>query len=219
MTRPRTALVAGATGLVGGHLVHQLTSDARYDRVFALTRRALPADLAATGVVEVRVDYDRLEERAADLAADHVFCALGTTIRKAGSQEAFRRVDLAYPLAVARVARAAGARHFALVSSAGASPRSRVFYTRTKGEVEEAVREAGYPSGALFRPSMLGGKRAESRPLERLGQVLFRAVPGRYRLVDAADVARAMIRVAVEERPGWRVVESEEIRALARATD
>ena len=210
------ALVAGGTGLVGGHVLRQLAADPRYAAVHALVRRPLPPHLQADGVRAIVVDYDALDRHGADLAADHVFCALGTTIRVAGSREAFRRVDLEYPAAVARLARERGARHFSLVSSVGADPGSRVFYARTKGEVEEAVRAVGYPSAAAFRPSMLGGDREESRPLERLGQWLAALLPGRYRLVDAADVARAMIAVAAREEAGWRVVESEEIRALGR---
>ena len=210
------AVVAGATGLVGGHLARRLAGEGAYDEVVALTRRPVDPGLRSAGVREVIVDFDRLEDHVSDLAATHVFCALGTTMRTAGSREAFRRVDLDYPLSLARVARAGGARHFSLVSSVGADPASRVFYTRTKGEVEEGVREVGYPSGAIFRPSMLGGERTESRPLERIGQRLFALLPGRYRVVDADAVARAMIEVARLEEPGWRVVESEEIRAIAR---
>ena len=210
------ALVAGATGLVGGHLVRQLADDPRYSAVRALVRRPLPPALDLDGVRAVLVDYDHLDDHARDLLADHVFCALGTTIRDAGSREAFRTVDLRYPAALARLARLAGARHFSLVSAVGARPDSRIFYNRTKGEAEEAVRQAGYPSGAILRPSMLGGDREDRRPLERLGQRIAAAIPGRYRLVPAHQVARAMIRVAAEEAPGWRVLESERIRATGR---
>lgn len=210
------ALVAGGTGLVGGHLLRQLAADPRYTTIRALIRRPLPPRLAGDRVESVIVDFDRLEDRAADLRADHVFCALGTTIRVAGSQDRFRQVDVHYPLTVARLARSEGARHFSLVSAVGANPASRVFYSRTKGEAEEGVREAGYPSGAILRPSMLGGEREERRVLEWVGQRIAAFVPGRYRLVQAADVARAMIALAAVEQGGWRVVESEEIRAIAR---
>ena len=209
------ALVAGATGLVGGHLVRLLAADARYDAVKALVRRPAPALASAAGVTPVVVDYERLDDDPSDLRADHVFCALGTTIRAAGSRAAFRRVDLEYPAALARIARGLGAAHFSLVSAVGADPGSRIFYNRVKGEAEAAVRAAGYPSGAIFRPSILGGARTERRPLERMGQWLAALVPGRYRVVDAGDVARAMIEVAADESPGWRVVESEAIRSMA----
>lgn len=210
------ALVAGATGLVGGHLVRQLAADPRYSTVRAIVRRPLPPALDLDGVRAVLVDYDRLEDHARDLAADHVFCALGTTIRDAGSREAFRRVDLDYPAALARLARRAGARHFSIVTAVGARPDSRVFYNRTKGEVENAVRQVDYPSGAIFRPSMLGGERDDRRPMERIGQSIAALIPGRYRLVPADRLARAMIRIAADEAPGWRVVESERIRVIGR---
>ncbi|HUG40183.1 MAG TPA: NAD(P)H-binding protein [Longimicrobiales bacterium] len=209
------ALVAGATGLVGGQLLRQLADDPRYHAVTALVRRPLPPALRRERVRQVTVDYDRLADRAADLAADHVFCALGTTIRDAGSRDRFRRVDHDYPRDLARLARDAGARHFALVSAVGANARSRVFYNRVKGEAEAAVRAVDYPSGALFRPSILGGRREIGRPMERLGQRIAALVPGRYRLVPAADVAAAMIAVAAREPAAWRIVESEEIRAIA----
>ena len=210
------ALVAGATGLVGGQLIRQLAEDRRYSAVRAIVRRRLPPALDLDRVRAVVVDYERLADQERDLAADHVFCALGTTIRHAGSREAFRRVDLDYPAAVARLARRAGARHFSIVTAVGARPDSRIFYNRTKGEVEFAVRHLGYPSGAIFRPSMIGGEREDRRPLERLGQRVAALLPGRYRLVPAEQLARAMIRVAADEAPGWRVVESEQIRALGR---
>lgn len=212
----RTALVAGATGLVGGHLVRQLGADPAWTRVLALVRRK--GELEGGRVHEVLVDFDRLEDTGHALAASHIFCALGTTIRTAGSREAFRRVDHDYPAALARLAAAHGARHFTLVSSVGADADSRVFYSRVKGEVEAAVRAAGVPSVTILRPSVLLGARAELRPAELVGKALSLLVPGRYRGVRAADVARVAVRLAEEEAPGVRVVESEEIRRLAGAS-
>lgn len=209
------ALVAGGTGLVGGHLLRLLAADPRYDHVRALVRRPLPGDFPPGRIQEVRVEWERLHDH--DLAADHVFCALGTTIRDAGSRERFRRVDHDYVAALARLSRHEGARHFSLVSALGADPRSRIFYNRVKGDAERAVRGAGFASGAILRPSILGGRRDRPRRLEALGQRLAALLPGRLRLVSAADVARVMIHLAVREQPGWRVLESEEIRAIGRA--
>lgn len=101
------------------------------------------------------------------------------------------------------------------MSSIGANPRSRVFYSRVKGEAEAAVREVGYPSGAVLRPSILGGEREHPRPIERVGQRIAALVPGRYRLVKAEAVAHTMVELAAREEPGWRVVESKEIRRIA----
>lgn len=210
------AVVAGGTGLVGGHLLRRLAASGAYVEVRAVVRRPLAARSRPGSVREVRVDWDRLEDHAGQLVGDHVFCALGTTIRDAGSREHFRRVDLEYPAALARIARGAGARHFSLVSAVGADPGSRVFYSRTKGEAEEAVRAAGYPSGVILRPSILAGERERQRPLESIGQRLAALLPGRYRVVGADAVAAVMADLALEEAPGWRVIESEAIRRLAR---
>jgi uncharacterized protein YbjT (DUF2867 family) len=204
----RAALVAGATGLVGSELVHQLATHPGYARVIAVVRR--PTDLPPA-VVPIIADFDRLEQARQHLAADHVFCALGTTIRKAGSQAAFRRVDHDYVVALARLARECGARHFLLVSSLGADPRSRVFYNRVKGEVEAAVRALGYPSVTIVRPSLLLGPRTEFRLGEALAKPLGPLMPRSWRPVHARAVAATMIRAALAEAPGARIIESRDI--------
>lgn len=211
----RAALVAGATGLVGSLLLRQLAADAAWPDVRALVRR--PAGLGDGRVREVVVDFEHLEDAREDLRATHVFCALGTTMRQAGSRDAFRAVDLDYPARLARLAASFGARHFSLVSSLGADPRARVFYARVKGEAEEAVRAAHLRSVAILRPSILLGQRSQVRPAEALGRVISLLVPGRYRGVEAVQVARVMTHLAVAAEPGVHVVESEEIRRLAAA--
>lgn len=222
--RPKAAagaVVAGATGLVGSHLVRLL---ARQGPVLALVRRDVPLPERA---VARRVDFDALDLSRKELAGADVYCALGTTIRKAGSQEAFRKVDLEAVAALARAAAKSGARFFGLVSAVGADPDSRVFYSRVKGEAEAAVRESGNPSGipgvGIVRPSFLLGERAESRPGEKAGilvaKVLGFAMVGplaRYRAVEAEDVARALIGLA-RAGPGVRVLESDEIGGAAGA--
>lgn len=215
----RTAIVAGATGLVGGHLVSRLAADPAYARVIALSRRPLGSkgEGAPAGVEFRQVDFERLAETAGPLEVDDAFCALGTTIRAAGSQAAFSRVDRFYVEAFADLVRPS-ARRFALVSAMGADPGSRIFYARIKGEAEAAVVALGFESTLIFRPSYLVGARAEFRPLERLGiagaRVLSRLpVPAlrRARPVPARDVADAMVRACLEARPGVRVFESDEI--------
>ncbi len=209
----RTALVAGASGLVGGHLLRLLLEDQGYERVTSFGRRELP--LAHKKLAQRVVDFDRLAE-VPDVPRVHdVFCCLGTTIRKAGSQEAFRKVDYAYPLELARVAVRHRASQFLLVTALGADPGSRIFYNRVKGEVEEAVKRLQFDGIHIFRPSLLVGKRAESRPAERLTVALAPLVswafvgPLRaYRPIKAERVARAMVRVAKEARRGVQVYES-----------
>ena len=206
----RSALVAGATGLVGGELVRQLAEHPSYARLAVLLRR-LPEAPLPERVEPVLVDYEHLDRSAAWFAVDDLFCALGTTIRQAGSQAAFRRVDHDYVVAVAQLARERGARHFLLVSSLGADARSRVFYSRVKGEVESAVRTPGYPSLTIVRPSLLLGPRSEFRLGEALVKPLAPLFPRRYRPVHARAVAATMIRAALEDRPGVRIIESRDI--------
>ncbi|HET7229457.1 MAG TPA: oxidoreductase [Longimicrobium sp.] len=216
----RTALVLGATGLVGGHCLELLLADASWSRVTVIARR--PSGRSHPRLNEVAADFERLEEQAHAFAADDVFCCLGTTIRKAGSQAAFSRVDHDYVVRSAELARQQGARRFLLVSALGADPGSRVFYNRVKGEAERDVTALPFEGVALLRPSLLLGERAERRRSEALAQ---KAAPflspllwgplRKYRALPAAAVARAMVRLAREGFAGVRVVESDEIAAVA----
>jgi len=211
-----TAILAGATGLVGGECLRQLLACPRYERVIVVTRRELGAAARHDKLREVVVEFDRLGDAKARLRGDHVFCALGTTIRKAGSQAKFRAVDYEYPLRLARLALQNGARHYSVVSALGASRSSPFFYSRVKGEVEEGLRQMGWPSLGIFRPSVIAGERAESRPLERVSEHLLRFAPATWRPVPARDIAGAMIAVALREPPGVTVIESREISGVAR---
>ena len=216
----RTAWIAGATGLVGGQLLDRLLEDPTYGRVVSLGRRGL--ERAHLKLESKVVAFDQLD--AVDLPrADDVFCALGTTIRRAGSQQAFRRVDYDYVMALARRAVETGAAQFLVVTAIGASPRSRVFYSRVKGEVERDVAALPFRAVHVFRPSFLTGERAENRPLERLGIPLFRAIGPllvgplrRYRAIAGATVARAMRSAALAGVSGLRVYESDEIERMGR---
>jgi len=209
------AIVAGATGLVGQALVRQLAAESTWREVRALVRRALPPELAGPTVVSVQVDYARLEPPPLWAAADHVFCALGTTMRQAGSAAAFRRVDFEYPVALARAAQAQGTRHFLLVTALGAAPASRVFYNRVKGEVEAAIAALGFRSVTIARPSLLLGQRTEPRLAEQLGKVLGVLAPPRWRPVPAARVARALVDAAKRDLPGLHILENRDLRAAA----
>ena len=216
MTQPvqRTALLLGATGLVGGHCLSLLLQERAYARVHVLTRRPLPQ--SHPRLVEHVVDFDRLDPDV--VRGDDVFCCLGTTIAVAGSQPAFRRVDHDYPLEVARLARKNGARHFLLVSSLGADAGSRVFYNRVKGETEDDLRALGYPGLVILRPSLLVGDRAEHRAGEEWGRRVMTVVGPlmvgplrRFRAIQAETVARAMVRTAERDPRGVQVMESDEI--------
>lgn len=217
----RTALVAGATGLVGGHLLRLLLDDPSYERVTALVRRGLP--LSHKKLLQREINFDLLGDLGAVTRVDDVFCCLGTTMRQAGSRDAFRTVDFTYVHELARLASGSRARRFLLVSSHGANPRSRIFYSRVKGEAEEAVKQLRFDAVHIFRPSLLLGARREFRPAERLGMVLARVAtpllvgPLRsYRPIHAETVARAMIRAAGGTARGVHVYRSDQIETLGR---
>lgn len=213
----RTALIAGATGLVGGECLRQLLAGDDYSRVIVLARRDAGAAARHAKVTQLVTDFADLARVRDGLRADHVFCALGTTIRKAGSQDRFREVDQVWPLQLAQLALAGGARHFSIVSALGADSRSRVFYSRVKGEVEDALRAMGWPSLCILRPSVIAGERQESRPMERLAERLLRLAPATWKPVAASDIAAAMVRTALREPPGVTTIESREIPRVARS--
>jgi len=216
----RTALIAGASGLVGGFLLRQLLDAPEYDRVVALGRR--PLDLTHSRLGQVTADFASLDKVAADLRCDDAFCCLGTTIGRAGSRDAFRAVDHAAVLAFAWAAQRGGAARFFAVSSMGADARSRVFYHRVKGETESALEVLGFRTLAIFRPSLLLGPRAESRPGERFAAaVLWLADPlllgplRPYRAIEAEVVARAMVRCSFgRDDRGVLIFPSHEIEDL-----
>jgi len=213
--KQRTALIAGASGLVGSECLQRLLASDAYSTVTVVTRRSLGNAAKHSKVREIVIDFAQLDRVRADLRADHVFCTLGTTIGKAGSQAKFRQVDFEYPRHLAELALRNGAQHFSLVSALGASSDSRVFYSRVKGELEDALRAMGWPSLCLLRPSVIAGDRQESRPLERLSEMLLRFGPATYRPVAAGRIAAAMIATAQREPRGVTVIESREISRAA----
>lgn len=207
---PRSVLLAGATGLVGADVLRQLEADPSVTRIIIIGRR--PAPSASPRINTQVVDFDDLDSRADLFAVDQIICALGTTMKQAGSKDAFRRVDLEYPLKMARLGYSHGARHFLLVSALGANVDSRVFYNQVKGVLEEALRSMSYRSVTIVRPSLLLGKRKDFRLFERVGMVIGEFIPGRYRPVRAHDVARALVTAAREDAPGLQIIESEDIK-------
>ena len=196
--------IAGATGLVGRALLERLLERPDVRHVTAIGRR--PTGRTHPKLLDLVVDFGSLEAELAGRSATHVFCCLGTTIAAAGSQEAFRRVDHDYPLALGRAARKAGTRKFLVVTAMGANPRSRVFYNRVKGDLEQDLRALALPELAVFRPSLLLGERTERRRGERLAmalagpmKALFWGPLRKYRPIAASDVAGAMLKVALEQ--------------------
>lgn len=216
----RSALLLGATGLVGGHCLALLLAHPAWSRVVVLGRRTLPREHPK--LEQHVVDFDQLDSHTECFGAEDVFCCLGTTIKQAGSEEAFRRVDFGYVTQAARVASTRGAEQFGLVSALGADADSRVFYNRVKGEAEDAVRALPFQSVHILRPSLLLGKRKEFRLGERIAEAatrpirpLMRGPLRRFRPIPARAVAAALVRLAEERRSGVRTVESDQIRDLA----
>jgi uncharacterized protein YbjT (DUF2867 family) len=209
----RTVLLLGATGLVGRELLTLLLADPGVSSVVVVARR--PTRVQHARLVERVFELDDMSAHPDVFAVDQIFCALGTTIKQAGSQERFRTVDYDYPLAAARLGLAHGARHYLLVSALGANATSRIFYNRVKGEVERDLIALEYPAVTIARPSLLLGHRAQFRLGERVAARLGWLTPGRYKPIQARDVARALVRLARDVDPGVRIVESKELRLIA----
>lgn len=209
---PQHILLAGATGLTGEHLLDRLLNEPTVSRVLAPTRRPL-------------AEHAHLENPVGDLPSllptlsgqiDIAYCCLGTTIKEAGSQEAFKAVDLDLVVAFGKRAREMGARHLLVISAVNADPDSSVFYSRVKGEMEQALRAQDWPQLTLARPSLLVGNRPETRWAEQLAAPIAKLIPGKYGAIEACQLARAMWRLALEEQDGVRIVESDELRKLGK---
>jgi len=209
-------LLVGASGLVGRELLDLLLADALYDKVVVLTRKPLLIDNAK--YENHVIDFDRLTEYYKNIVADDIFCCLGTTMRVAGSKEAFKKVDYTYPLEIAKLAKAAGAEQYLLVSALGANENSSIFYNKVKGEVERAIEALGYPSFKVFRPSLLLGNRSEQRNGEDAAKIFYKIfgliIPAKYKAIEARRVAQAMLAAATLKKSGMIVYESDAMRKM-----
>ena len=210
----KSVLLLGATGLVGSECLQLLTNNPAFTRIVILTRRPIHRTFP-NHVEQHTVDFDNPVSYQAFLNVDSVICALGTTIKKAGSKESFRRVDYFYPLTFAAQALEAGANHFLLVSSIGADSQSSVFYLHVKGQLEEAMKDLGYPAFSIFRPSMLLGKREEFRLGEAIGKVVSYPIryliPRKSRPIQAVRVAEAIVSAAAADRTGFHVHQNKDM--------
>lgn len=216
-TTGKTLLLFGGSGLVGMDILRQALANPAIARVVAPTRRPLPVSVTHYAHLEnPQVDFNALPADADWWKADAALCALGTTLKQAGSKEAFRKVDREYVCNAARLALHAGTRAFVLNSAVGASARSGSFYLRVKGEVEQDLAAMDFRSLTLVRPSILdGGPRSEDRPGEVFGLLLSRTfkpvIPKRLRAVKTSDVAAAMLQAALMAPVGQQVIESNAI--------
>lgn len=215
MPTEKTALIAGASGLVGSHLLRLLLQSNYYQKVIAIGRR--PAPVQDPKLEQLTVDFNSLESLET-LKIDHVFCCLGTTMKKAGSKENFYQVDYTFVVNLAQGTAKNPAAKFMVISSMGANKDSTFFYNRVKGEMEAAVGKLPFAAVHIFRPSLLLGNRQETRLGEKIGEALMGglkfALVGpfrKYRAIQAAVVAKAMLQLANENNSGVHVHESDEI--------
>lgn len=213
----KTAIIAGASGLIGRSLTQMLLNSNDYGQVIALVRK--PLGIQHDKLKEQTVDFNELSAMEDFPEADDVFCTLGTTMKKAGSKESFYKVDYTYPYELAGRALKSGARRFFLVSAMGANLKSRNFYSRVKGELEDQISFLNYRTIYIFKPSLLRGNRSENRLGEKFAQAMTRIIPffgpwKKYRPIHADKVSDAMMKVAKQEDKGCYFYQSEIMRKM-----
>ncbi len=212
----KTAIVIGSTGLTGGYLLAELAANPTYSKIIVLVRKASQQNNPK--IEELVVDFNKLADFKNKIIGDDVYCTIGTTIKKAGSQEAFSKVDLEYPLSIAKVAKENGAKHFLLMSSLGANAASGNFYLKTKGTLENNLRDLNFDSLSIFRPSILLGPRSEFRLGEKIGIFFMRLFSflllgslKKYRPIHVKQVAHAMVKAGQDEEKGLKIFESDKM--------
>ncbi len=214
----KTAIIAGASGLIGKQLLYNLIEAGEYETVIALVRKELP--VASPKLKQVITNFDDLTTVRQFLKADDVFCCLGTTIKKAGSQAEFRKVDYKYCCQLAKETHQQGSQNFYLISALGANPLSTIFYNRVKGETEEAIKHMAFNSLYIFRPSLLLGDRKEFRLGEKIAQLVMKPFSvfmlgslKKYKPIEASVIAKTMYKVAQKNAKGVIVIENEAIHS------
>lgn len=216
----KKAILAGASGLVGGELLSILLAGDEYEKVIVLGRRSL--NIEHPKLQEFIIEFDRMDDYQEFFHVDEVFCCLGTTIKKAGSKEAFKKVDVDYVLSLAKTAREMNVKKFLLVSSIGADSRSKIFYSRMKGLAEEGLKEIGFDYLHIFQPSLLLGERNEVRSGEHAAMIIskrisfiFRGSLKKYKPIEANVVAKVMYNCAQIKETGTHIHLSDEIADIA----
>ena len=192
----KTALIVGASGLIGKHLTQKLLTSNYYEKVSVIVRKQL--NIIHPKLEQIVMDFDNLD--ASKIFAEDIFCCLGTTMKQAGSKDAFYKVDFNYPLNIAKAGLENGAKQFLFVSSMGADEKSMVYYSRVKGKIEKELSDLRYPTLIILRPSMLEGERENPRMGEKIGNVVMNLfaplIPDNYKVIAGEKVAQAMLELA-----------------------
>ncbi len=219
MTENKTALIAGATGLVGSSLLQQLLAESYYSKIIVLLRK--PINIKDSRLVQLIVDFNNLEEYTNELKVNDVFCTLGTTIKKAGSKEAFRKVDYEYPVELASITHKNGAEKYIIVTAIGADANSSIFYNKVKGETEEKLKSLQFKHLYILQPSLLTGDRKEHRTGEKIAIMasnyfnhILLGPLRKYRSINAKVVAFGMIYAAKHFTEKMKTVLSDEIQEI-----
>jgi uncharacterized protein YbjT (DUF2867 family) len=214
------AIIAGASGLIGSKLLSILLHESYYDEVLILVRKELP--VSHKKLVQLVIDFDKLDDNASPIKGHAIFCCLGSTKKKTPDLEIYRKIDHDYPLKLAKLAWQNGVEQYHLVSAIGANSNSSNFYTKMKGEVEDAIEKVGLTCLHIYQPSILTGGRKESRPMERFIIGLMKVIDPflvgslkKYRSISAGTVARAMFNESIKKQEGVFVHASDKIKLLA----
>lgn len=212
----KTAIIVGSTGLTGSQLLKTLLSNDAYGKVISFVRKG--SKISHPKLVQHVVDFDCPESYEELIEGNDMFCCLGTTIKKAGTEASFEKVDLLYPIQFARAAAVKGIKQYSIISVIGANSKSGNFYLRTKGKCEEELRKLPFQSISIFRPSLLLGNRKEFRPGEKLAEygmklfsIFFIGRLRKYKAISVKKVAYTMFWIAQQNTVGYHIYESDEI--------
>jgi len=210
----KTAIIAGASGLIGRELIQKLVNSDQYQIIYSLVRKK--SGFIHEKIREMIIDFDKLGQLKFEEPVDDVFCTLGTTMKQAGSREKFKKVDYEYVVALANLAKQAGASKFLVISSMGADPKSSVFYSQVKGMTEETLKNIGFKQLVILRPSLLLGERSEKRIAERWSGFFLKAlnplIPDNYKAIPAERVAESMLKMALKSTDTISIVKSGEMQ-------
>jgi uncharacterized protein YbjT (DUF2867 family) len=216
----KTALMIGSTGLIGSHLLELLLNSKDYEKVITFVKR--DTGLQHPKLTQYIIDFDKPESYKEFITGDDFFCTIGTTIKKAGSKEAFRKVDFEYPRQFASFAIQNKVKQFLIISSLGADANSGNFYLKTKGEIEAFLRDSNFESVSVLQPSLLLGNRTEFRLGEKIGAFFMKAFSfiflgklKKYKPIESNTVAKALLKVAQRNDKGFKKYESDTIQQIA----